>query len=73
MFARRLIFSSRACVTSAVALAVAAGTINVNQQHVECAAGGGAIDLVLGAQWGDEGKGKLVDILSTEYDICLPG
>lgn len=28
------------------------------------------IDIVLGGQWGDEGKGKLVDILSTEYDVC---
>lgn len=28
------------------------------------------IDVVLGAQWGDEGKGKLVDILSQDYDIC---
>jgi len=28
------------------------------------------IDVVLGAQWGDEGKGKLVDILSGNYDIC---
>jgi len=28
------------------------------------------IDVVLGAQWGDEGKGKLVDILSSEYDVC---
>lgn len=28
------------------------------------------IDVVLGAQWGDEGKGKLVDILSSNYDIC---
>jgi adenylosuccinate synthase len=25
--------------------------------------------VVLGSQWGDEGKGKLVDILSQEYDI----
>ena len=25
---------------------------------------------ILGAQWGDEGKGKLVDILATKYDIC---
>lgn len=24
-------------------------------------------DVVLGAQWGDEGKGKLVDILATKY------
>jgi adenylosuccinate synthase len=26
--------------------------------------------VVLGAQWGDEGKGKLVDILSAEVDVC---
>ena len=24
---------------------------------------------VLGAQWGDEGKGKLIDLLSENYDI----
>jgi len=29
-----------------------------------------SIDVVLGAQWGDEGKGKLVDMLSQEYDVC---
>ena len=28
------------------------------------------VDVVLGAQWGDEGKGKLVDMLSGKYDIC---
>ena len=27
------------------------------------------VDVVLGAQWGDEGKGKLVDIVAQEYDI----
>jgi len=27
------------------------------------------VDVVLGAQWGDEGKGKLVDILSQKYDV----
>lgn len=31
---------------------------------------GAGIDIVLGGQWGDEGKGKLVDILSQEYDVC---
>ena len=31
------------------------------QQHQVCA--------IIGAQWGDEGKGKLVDILSPEFDI----
>jgi len=27
------------------------------------------IDILLGLQWGDEGKGKLVDALSPEYDV----
>ena len=26
--------------------------------------------VVLGTQWGDEGKGKLVDILAKNYDVC---
>lgn len=26
--------------------------------------------MVLGSQWGDEGKGKIVDMLSSIYDIC---
>lgn len=30
----------------------------------------GSIDIVLGAAWGDEGKGKLVDILSSSAQIC---
>ena len=30
----------------------------------------GRVDVILGAQWGDEGKGKLVDILSGKYAIC---
>lgn len=28
-----------------------------------------AIDVILGLQWGDEGKGKIVDYLATGYDI----
>ena len=27
------------------------------------------IDLILGLQWGDEGKGKIVDVLADNYDI----
>ena len=27
-----------------------------------------AVDLLLGLQWGDEGKGKIVDVLTKEYD-----
>jgi adenylosuccinate synthase len=30
----------------------------------------GTIDVIVGSQWGDEGKGKLVDILSPEYAVC---
>lgn len=27
------------------------------------------VDVLLGLQWGDEGKGKIVDVLSANYDI----
>lgn len=30
----------------------------------------GRVTVVLGSQWGDEGKGKLTDMLSGEMDIC---
>ncbi|KAI0293601.1 AMPSase 2 [Russula brevipes] len=33
----------------------------------------GAVTVVLGAQWGDEGKGKLVDVLSADIDISVTG
>ena len=26
-------------------------------------------DVVLGLQWGDEGKGKIVDVLTPNYDV----
>jgi adenylosuccinate synthase len=28
------------------------------------------VTVVLGSQWGDEGKGKLVDVLSAKFDVC---
>ena len=28
-----------------------------------------AVDILLGLQWGDEGKGKIVDVLTSKYDI----
>jgi len=31
----------------------------------------GQVTTILGSQWGDEGKGKLVDILSEEYDLIV--
>ena len=27
------------------------------------------IDVVLGLQWGDEGKGKVVDVLTPDYQV----
>lgn len=30
----------------------------------------GGVTVILGAQWGDEGKGKIVDMISAEADIC---
>ncbi|PNP75747.1 hypothetical protein FNYG_10825 [Fusarium nygamai] len=29
-----------------------------------------AITIILGSQWGDEGKGKLTDILAPEAKLC---
>ena len=28
-----------------------------------------SVDLILGLQWGDEGKGKIVDFLTNSYEI----
>ena len=28
-----------------------------------------AVDILLGLQWGDEGKGKIVDVFTPQYDI----
>ena len=29
------------------------------------------VDILLGLQWGDEGKGKVVDVLTPRYDAAL--
>ena len=29
----------------------------------------GKVDVLLGLQWGDEGKGKVVDVLTPNYDV----
>ena len=26
-------------------------------------------DMIVGIQWGDEGKGKIVDLLAQDYDV----
>lgn len=31
----------------------------------------GTVTVIVGTQWGDEGKGKLVDVLSEQADMCL--
>ena len=31
------------------------------------------LDVVLGSQWGDEGKGKLVDTIGNRYGYSFPG
>jgi len=41
-----------------------------NRLPISPASSKGRIDAVVGAQWGDEGKGKLVDILSGKYHYC---
>jgi adenylosuccinate synthase len=28
-------------------------------------------DVIIGSQWGDEGKGKIVDVLSNDYDVIV--
>ena len=30
------------------------------------------VDVLLGLQWGDEGKGKVVDVLTPRYDVVAP-
>ncbi|MBQ4432105.1 MAG: adenylosuccinate synthetase, partial [Synergistaceae bacterium] len=29
------------------------------------------VDLLVGAQWGDEGKGKVVDMLGADVDVFV--
>jgi len=48
----------------------AAGSGIASSQNSNVAGADRGIDIVLGAQWGDEGKGKLVDVLSQNYDVC---
>jgi len=43
-----------------------------DEQSAKCAGHSkeGTVDVIIGAQWGDEGKGKLVDIMSCDYKLC---
>ena len=31
----------------------------------------GKVDVLLGLQWGDEGKGKVVDVLTPKYEVLM--
>lgn len=46
-----------------------AGGVKRGRLQQEAAASGARVTVVLGAQWGDEGKGKVVDLLATDADI----
>ncbi|KAK9823163.1 hypothetical protein WJX72_000768 [[Myrmecia] bisecta] len=59
--AQRLALQRQHTRVQAVPLAAAAA---VEQQKLDA-----QVCVVLGTQWGDEGKGKLVDILARQYDI----
>jgi len=32
---------------------------------------GKQVDVIIGLQWGDEGKGKIVDYLADQYDVVF--
>jgi len=61
--------SSTSAAASATSGKKYAGQSELARRQTTASANYG-IDIVLGAQWGDEGKGKLVDMLSQEYDVC---
>ncbi|KAG8514447.1 Adenylosuccinate synthetase isozyme 1 [Galemys pyrenaicus] len=46
-----------------------AGGVKRGRLQQEAAATGSRVTVVLGAQWGDEGKGKVVDLLASDADI----
>ncbi|XP_027377825.1 adenylosuccinate synthetase isozyme 1 isoform X2 [Bos indicus x Bos taurus] len=46
-----------------------AGGVKRGRLQHEAATSGSRVTVVLGAQWGDEGKGKVVDLLATDADV----
>lgn len=43
--------------------------VNGNAQRTSPGTDNNKVTVVLGAQWGDEGKGKVVDMLATDVDV----
>lgn len=60
------------CASKAVAKAHTAERTPAQAQEEEFAALA-QVCAVLGSQWGDEGKGKLVDVLAQKYDVVARG
>lgn len=47
----------------------AGAALGVGLKRLRSEPGGNRVTVVLGSQWGDEGKGKVVDLLATEADL----
>ncbi|MFG0285610.1 MAG: adenylosuccinate synthetase, partial [Phycisphaerales bacterium JB039] len=47
------------------------GTLHPGSAAIAPAAGRGTATAVVGLQWGDEGKGKLVDLLAADHDLIV--
>lgn len=60
---------SRSLLRVGGVLTTARGSPLVRHASAKSAGLGARVTAVLGAMWGDEGKGKLVDILAGKYDI----
>lgn len=43
---------------------------DINMTAAASTFAGSPVVTVVGSQWGDEGKGKLVDVLAREADVC---
>lgn len=50
-------------------MAAVNGDVARGMMSVEVAKKNNKVTVVLGAQWGDEGKGKVVDLLATDADL----
>jgi adenylosuccinate synthase len=61
---------SLAAVSSSVVAWKTMCPVDAEEYKVDVTGRNSKFAVVLGAQWGDEGKGKLVDILAQQADIC---
>jgi len=76
MFARDLVRVARAplalaAAAAATAIAGTAAPAQADERKLDPTGRESKFAVVLGAQWGDEGKGKLVDILAQQAELCV--